>query len=540
MDDSSATPSTPKITGVSVPVGSSTKRKQESPAQRSENINQRIAPKITPAPTAAAQVQAKKPVTQDEINKFRKDRSKKRKIKGAFAVILLALIIGGGIYVYNYIKDKRYADSAGAYNKDMPIVINDGNNYFLVDTTGKKISSDYSYISGFEADTTVAIKRQDDAQKYIILDKTGNELLNTEAIVSQVNNGKNFTLDEGDKRYLLNSKGEKLSEKYVVSHSQNDFDYTLVRDENRMVIIDADGKEKLNRVLDKFDAVDFAYAKNPYEDISYCAVVYEKSREYSVTVYNCETQKEVKTISEASIYVDFYDKNTSMLTTNNKYYYFYANDLLFESEYPSQELFAGIIQTTDEEGKTLYFDPKDKELREEYPIHSLIAQNKLSKTTEITEECEDYAKSESLNLTNICGNIYKGKDLVSLDYENNTYEFLPENLAKYLSYLGKNYIVRIQKQSGVQSIFDIDKKSVVEGLENVNFYYNTGEYSSFIQAINEPKKLVIYNLISDQKVELQLGSNIEVGSNYLRVNKGNEFSYYNIEGKEIYKGTRGE
>ncbi len=539
MDDSNATPSTPKITGVSMPVGSSTKRKQESPAQRSEAINQQNVPKTSQA-REAVQTQTKKPVTQEEIEKFRKDRSKKRKIKTVVAILLLAFILGGGYYIWNFIKDRIYSDNAGVYNKDMPIVINDGNNYFLVDTSGKKISSDYGYISGFEADSTVATKKENETQKYIILDKNGNELLKTESLIDRVNDGKLFTLNENGKRYLLNAKGEKLSEKYIVSQSQSDFEYTLVRDENRMAIIDTKGEEKLNRVIDKFEAVDFAYAKNPYEDINYCAIVYEKSREYTVTVYNCETQKEVKTITDAGVYADFYDKNTPMLSTNGKYYYFYANDLLFESEYPSQELFAGIIQTTDEEGKTLYFDPKDKELREEYPTHSLIAQNKLSKVTEITEQCDTYAKSESLNLTNICGNIYKGKELMKLDYENNNYEFLPENLAKYLSYLGKNYIIRTQKQSGVQSIFDIDKKSVVDGLENITFYYNTSDYSSFVQTTSNSSKLVIYNLISGQSIDLPLGTNIEVGANYLRVNKGNEFSYYNIEGKEIYKGTRGE
>lgn len=539
MDDSNATPSTPKITGVSMPVGSSTKRKQESPAQRSEAINQQNAPKTAQA-RAAVQAQTKKPVTQEEIEKFRKDRSKKRKIKTVVAILLLAFILGGSYYIWNFIKNKIYSDNAGVYNKDMPIVINDGNNYFLVDTSGKKISSDYDYISGFEADSTVATKKENETQKYIILDKNGNELLKTESLIDRVNDGKLFTLNENGKRYLLNAKGEKLSEKYIVSQSQSDFEYTLVMDENRMAIIDTKGEEKLNRVVDKYEAVDFAYAKNPYEDIDYCAIVYEKSREYTVTVYNCETQKEVKTITDAGVYADFYDKNTPMLSTNGKYYYFYANDLLFESEYPSQELFAGIIQTTDGEGKTLYFDPKDKELREEYPTHSLIAQNKLSKVTEITEQCDTYAKSESLNLTNICGNIYKGKELMKLDYENNDYEFLPENLAKYLAYLGKNYVIRTQKQSGVQSIFDIDKKSVVDGLENITFYYSTSDYSSFVQTTSNSSKLVIYNLISGQSVDLPLGTNIEVGANYLRVNKGNEFSYYNIEGKEIYKGTRGE
>jgi hypothetical protein len=355
-----------------------------------------------------------------------------------------------------------------------------------------------------------------------------------------VNGGHNYLLHEENKVYLADINGKKLNEAPIVNANNNSYEYALVQGDTKISLIDKNGKEKFTRVIENFEVTAFDYAKNPYEDIYYCAIVYSMRSSKEIKVYNCETSKEVKTISDTGIYADFYDSETPMLQTGSNYYYFYGNDVLFSSNQPSIARLGGIIETTDVEGKTVYFDPKNKEMQDTYPTHTLIAQNKLDKTTEVDESCNVYEVRESQNLINICGNIYSGNNLLKLDYENYKYELLPKELADYLKYLGKNFIVRTNAGTGARSIYDIDAKAAVKSLENITTTFNDGEVSSFVRIKGNTGSRVYYNLITDETIELTSTDALKLGANDLTVEIDGETHYYNKSGKDIYKVKKGE
>ena len=197
------------------------------------------------------------------------------------------------------------------------------------------------------------------------------------------------------------------------------------------------------------------------------------------------------------------------------------------------------VQTTDEEGNTLYFDPKDKTLREDYPTHSLIAQNKLDTTTEITADCNEFAKSSTQKLTKICNNIYQDNKLIKMDYTKYSYHFFPDELAQYLGYLGKNYIIRESVGSYSFSVYDLDKKTTVEGLTSIPSI-SPDNKASYIYASAQGDQITYYNILTDKTVTASPSSRAELGINYLAIDDGSEITYYNKNAEEIYKIQKGE
>ena len=93
MENGNGQTPAPKISGFSTPVGSSTARKQESPAQRSNTINQQNAP-AQPKPTMKQQFRQERPVTQEEVDAFRKKRSRNRKITAIVIILVFRFYIG--------------------------------------------------------------------------------------------------------------------------------------------------------------------------------------------------------------------------------------------------------------------------------------------------------------------------------------------------------------------------------------------------------------------------------------------------------------
>ena len=531
----------PRISGFSTPVGSSTKKKQESPAQRSEKINGQNAqaPQQPQTINPSTPVIERKAVSQDEIDDYRKRRNQKRKTIAITAVVLILLGTGAGFFIFNKIKKSKYNANASYYNNEIPIVVNTGDKSFLINQNGSKISGEYDFISNYEGKTTLAINRNEGKLYYSILDTNGKEIAESGQLIEKVENGKNYILHEDDKAYIADENGKKLSELAITNPNLHNYDYALVNDETKIAIIDNTGKEKFSRVIDGFEVTNFAYAKNEYEDTYYCEIGYKNKTDSEVVVYNCETAKEVKRISDTSAYADFYDEKTPLLQVAGKYYYFYDNDMLYESEKPSEVLFGGIIKTEDEEGQTKYYDPKDKKLQDEYPIHTLISQKKFDTTTEITETCDTYEKLEKLKLVKVCDNIYQNDKLLKLDYENYFYDFLPEELSNYLNYLGKNYILRTNKNTRIQSIYNIDAKTTVKDLNDISVNFNL-ENSSFVTLRNTGGKRKIYNLITDKTIEIESQNSPEYGANSISVVFDGETHYYNKDGKEIYKITKGE
>ena len=537
MDGNQPSNLAPKIQGLSTPVGSSTSRKQESPAERANAINQSRTPATSTAPKQRTQAIPRPAVTQEEIDNFRKNRKRDHKLTVFFLALAIIAIGALAYFILCNIKDKKYAESATLYSDNTPIVVSENGKSFLIDQKGNKLSEGYDFIAEFESDTTLAMNHGDANTSYI-LGKDGKSLFQTESTLLQSLDNKNYILTEGSDSYLLDNSGKKVSDLKLYDYQTTNYEYALVHSDNKIKIIDSEGEEKFSRVIDNFEVTNFTYAKSRYEDNNYCAIAYRSDDTNTVIVYNCETQKVVKQIDNASTYADFYDEATPMLQINGSYYYFYNNDVLFYSESPSTEIIAGIIQTTNEEGNTVYFDPKNKNLVEDFPEHNLIAQNNFDTTTKVGPECETYEKSESQDLTKICEHIYNGNKLLDLNYEKYDYSFLPQELAKYLEYLDKHYIVRRDKATGIDSIYDYKEGKIVKDLEKVNFIYNTSAKSSFVQ-INQGSKNKYYNLATGQTLEADSTSTVKLGANYLAVQNGNEITYYNKEAKEIYR-TKGE
>lgn len=535
MEDGNGQTPAPKISGLSTPVGSSTARKQESPEQRSNNINSKNAQEAK-APIQAKQRQ-QKPVTQQEVDNFRKHRSRKRLITTIIAIFVILAAAAIVYYLHNKYKKVSYNDNATIYNDSYPIVVKDKDSQFLISQNGKKISDNYDAIEEFTSESSLAISFGE-TPKYYILGTNGEVLFESDNLINKTNDTDNYIVYEESGAYILKPNGQKLSELKLTAGQQFENKYSLVQNDNKMAIIDENGNEKMSRILDKIEPIGFSFAYNQYEDKYYCAVSTKENNSTMVNVYNCETAKIAKTFENNGYYADFYDSKTPLLTAGDHYYYFYADDVLYESEQPSTEVFAGIIETSNEDGTILYFDPKEKSLLEQYPSHSLIAQKKLSTTTEITKDCTRYAKSAPQKLTKICNNIYQENNLLELDYANYSYDFFPEKLAKYLSYLNKNYVIRSSISGGSYSVFDLGKKTTVEGLGSVQSIDPESE-SSFVYTGAENDMATYYNIITDKTVAASVNNRAELGINYLAIDDGNEITYYNKEAKEIYKVTRG-
>lgn len=537
MENGNGQTPAPKISGFSTPVGSSTARKQKSPAQRSNTINQQNAP-AQPKPTMKQQFRQERPVTQEEVDAFRKKRSRNRKITAIVVILVLIAAAIIGWIIYDKLKITNYNKNATIYNDNLPIVVRDGDTQYLITQNGNKIGDNYSHIDEYTSESTLAIN-YGETVRYFILDANGKAIFQSENIISKSTDTNNYIMTEGADSYILKADGQKLTESKLVNSYNQDLKYSLVQSDSKIAIIDENGKEKFTRVIDGFEATGFSFAYNKYEDKYYCAISTKEMTSSVTTVYNCETAKIAKTIEDSGYYADFYDTETPMLSTGGHYYYFYSDDVLFDSEQPSTEIFAGIIQTTDEEGNTLYFDPKDKTLRESYPTHSLIAQNKLDATTEITADCSEFAKSNTQKLTKICNNIYQDNKLIKMDYTKYSYHFFPDELAQYLGYLGKNYIIRESVGSYSFSVYDLDKKSTVEGLTSIPSI-SPDNKASYIYASAQGDQITYYNILTDKTVTASPSNRAELGINYLAIDDGSKITYYNKNAEEIYKVQKGE
>jgi len=534
----------PKIQGISMPVGSSNKRKQESPEQRSANINAQnhIAEPVQKVINETKTT--KHIVTQEEIDAFRKKRSKKR-IFIISGIAALVLIVGAvAIIIANNIKHKKYQEYSGTYNNDLPITIQDHDVYYLINQSGKKISGDYDYIDSFESGTSLASKVDGEKVSYQILSASGEILFETENMLTKHNLGKNYLMLENGSYYLLGANGDLVSrEPVILPYDYSNLTYYINQNDYELSVYDSDGNKKFTvKKNENVDNISFSVAKGKYDNgINYCLISQSTPAQSNTNiVYNCESGKvvkdlkmpeESKTIDKRKLVFNSAD-GQPIINSSDKCYYFYEDDLFYETNGFCSE--SASVITTKVDGVTKYLDAQDMQLKDEFPTHTLISQKKFDITTMITADCTDYQEQNQLELVKFCGKIYYKNKLLTLD-SSYSYQFLPDQLATYLHNEGKNYIIR-SKSVNLNEIYDIDKKSPVSEIGNFAHYF--GDYyvekSSFVQIDNDTEKAKYYNLITGAVVEAERSEYAMPGNNYIAIEKEDGIHYYNKEAKEIY------
>jgi hypothetical protein len=270
--------------------------------------------------------------------------------------------------------------------------------------------------------------------------------------LTKINAGQNYILASDSGSYLLNKDGAKLSEKPLKETNYNSTqEYFLVADDNNYAIINKNGEEKISGTLNKTAVRSFSYAKNAYEDNYYCALIITTKNESKLHIYNCESAKEITNIEDVYYVGGFNSQGSSLLSTERGTSYIYNNEMIYNSESSDTEFIGGIIKRSSDEK---FFNPVTKKTTESFPTDSLIAQDKFSEKTTITEDCKNYESHKESKLVNICSRIYFDNKLLDLDYDRFDYYLLDEKLDNFLSLYDKHYFYRRNKSNQKLSIID--------------------------------------------------------------------------------------
>lgn len=522
----------PKITGVSMPVG--TNKKPESPTQRSNKINAANAPK--PVTVVPEQKLLHRPVTAEEVEAYRKKISK-RKRRIAFSILIFLILAGITTATTLIIKNRqRYLELSTIYNDNLPIVIYNSasENVILLSQNGEKISDKYSDISAFESDRSLATTTQGETTNYAIISNSGEEIFTTTDILRKINSGQNYILSNSTGSYLLDKDGKTIDDRKLITTNFNEIqEYFLVANDNNYAIIDAKGQEKISGVLDKSEVTSFSYAQNAYEDNYYCALIINRKNDSRLYVYNCESGKEITNIEDVYYMGGFEKSSSSFLTSEKGSSYFYNNEMIYNSETQDTEYIGGIIKQSSD-GK--FFNPVTRKTTESFPTDNLINQDELDEKTTVTEECSAYENHPESKLVNICSNIYYNNKLVATSTSNLEYSLADKKLDDFLSYHKKYYFNRENKSNQKLSIMDAEiGNEAYNSILNENMNMNDQDFASrFIVRLNNQKKIVI-DLATGESAEYEAAVNISLGANYYVVSSEDGVRYYNAKHKEIYK-----
>ena len=494
----------PKITGVSMPVG--TNKKPESPTQRSNKINAANEPK--PVAVVPEQTLLHRPVTAEEVEAYRKKISK-RKRRIAFSILIFLIIAGITTATTLIVKNRqRYLELSTIYNENLPIVIYNSasENVILLSQNGEKITDKYNNISTFESDRSLATTTQGEATNYTIISNTGEEIFTTTDILRKINSGQNYILSNSTGSYLLDKDGKT---------------------------IDTKGQEKINGILDKSEVTSFSYAQNAYEDNYYCALIINRKNDSRLYIYNCESGKEITNIEDVYYMGSFEKSSSSFLTSEKGSSYFYNNEMIYNSETQDTEYIGGIIKQSSD-GK--FFNPVTRKTTESFPTESLINQDELDEKTTVTEECSAYENHPESKLVNICSNIYYNNKLVVSSTSNLEYSLADKKLDDFLSFYKKYYFNRENKSNQKLSIMDAEiGNEAYNSILNENMNMNDQDFASrFIVRLNNQKKNVI-DLATGESAEYEAAVNISLSANYYVVSSEDGVRYYNAKHKEIYK-----
>jgi hypothetical protein len=129
---------TPKITGISMPAGSS--KKPESPTQRSNKINAANAPKSQDP--EKKQKLLHKPVTMEEVEAYRRKSAKKK--RRIFISIVIFIVVAGmaSAATVFYLKNQSYEKLSSVYNKTFlsPLGIREQTKLFYIRKMAKNLA----------------------------------------------------------------------------------------------------------------------------------------------------------------------------------------------------------------------------------------------------------------------------------------------------------------------------------------------------------------------------------------------------------------
>ena len=428
------------------------------------------------------------------------------------------------------------------YDPDKLIYIKKNNMYGFISTSGKEVI-EAKYYSVYDSyGDYISVRVDDDrstySKSYAIIDKKGN------IVVKSENQPKYFS--EYEIWYVNNQiydKNMKLISKNMLSVkdlSDGYFEYKIGESSYNVTeygIMNYTGK----KIYSSKSKIESVYIKNEYnkDDVYAAVIVYKDTYVERKEIVYLKTGKVVYTLDDVNNY-DIHSEYNGVFYTSDKNgskheMYFYNGKLVYESDE-----YVGTISVYDYKNQILkfdysaYYENNGKTKRYEYydvKNGKYITELPINKTQNRTEN-NDYG----FEVYSVSGEYGILKDYrVLLEHKYDSINKLDYSLFNYLKLKTKSELIYLQEEKSC-IVYDINSKK--ERLRVDNCYYinspGTSTFVSFnINNDNKIEKRVLYNLLTDKKMEIDSNLELDIYSNYVTIYDNNMRYYYNTKLEKI-------
>ena len=460
------------------------------------------------------------------MSKF-KQMSKKKKIVIVGIEVVLLVLIGIIVKMVFFNNTSDEAKKLEAYfEEDKLILIEENDKYGYISSQGKKVI-DFKYKKATEFNGDYAIVTED-GENYYIVDKTGKAMIEPTSRynIEYVAEADAWVIDD----CLYDSNLKKVTSDEVEIEYAGDKYFAFTEENgNNAGIITADGKETYSY---KFGA-DESYFNVEVADNDdllkehYCRINIDNEK-YGIV--SCDNGKVIVDISENYIVVE--DDNIFNLYKGTyrdsgspvfeKSIYIENGKIAYESNNANIEFYNLENKILEVESRETYdeqyYDLKNKKMLDERPSYST--------SKDILETLLGYTKYS-------CSagyGIMKDKEVI-VECGYNRIDTLPINVYEYVKQATKKEIILAKKDEKVM-IINLKNGKVINSFDYD--YVDTDDDSIFIEIEQEDDKVVVYNLITGKSMEFNDVDDCEMHSNYFIIEYDDVNVYYNTSFKKIY------
>ncbi len=451
-------------------------------------------------------------------------------------VIVLAIMSGGS-------KDTK--DVASLFDLNQVIPVRKDGGYVYIDPSGKMPKNiKYNTANDFNGDFTYV--ELDDGTSALI-DKNQNIKVRATSYyaIKHIEETESWLIDG----VLYDKKLKAISDKSLQLYEADDgyFKYNSI-DLTQYGIINPEGK-----VVYKTDSL--IYRLEVTDDEQFGIIVLQKGTEYKEylidlkdgTVIYENQYKDPKnsysnSINESSngiFYIndDNYDRAETFYVKDKKIVYSIKGDIynvkLYGDNYIKLD-YGYLYEDAGKEQQYYYYDIKNKKLLTEEP--------KLEEIDIDIKEEIDITQRQIVSCDNGYGLIDDKKVIIPCMYDD--IDYLPENVHEYMIQKESKDLMYVENNDKI-FIYDANSKKEYIKFEDGDSYDIVDSSNSLfvVQKIyvddknswsDKLQKIVVYNLLTKQKIEFDATSEITIKTNYFKETKNGKTIYYNMNFEKIY------
>ncbi len=453
-------------------------------------------------------------------------KTSKKLIKLVSCITLILLIL---IILFFIIKNIFFTSKINSiYNPNNPIVVEKDGLYGYMDTKGKTLLQPvYKEASAFiGSHTLVAIRSKDTLTglTYQVIDKKGKVKYESN-FLSDINYISDYDVWVIENS-LYNGEMKKItSEDMYVKYSG--YGYLMYETKSESGIIDYTGK-----TIFKWDYPNISMDISKTDEGNHYAEITnlnEKSMIISLQtgkiLYENEDTSKYNIMSHDNNIFEVYNKTTyekiDYIWFKDDKVAFKLNSYAYNVELKSKNIleidYGYNYKDYGKSQRKYYYDYKNNNLLENY----------------VPEKDLEFAIGEYMeySCSNKKGLMKDDKVIIPCEYDD--IKYFNNSVYEYLITKNKDLVI-LNKDNDIY-LYDINKKQNIYKFETTNINDIDVYNSTFITYTNDNDEKIVYNILSNKKMNFDEYSKINIYSNNITVEENNKMSYYNTNLEKIFE-----